>query len=70
MIRSVLDHGRRGVFGARSAAAGEEAADHPLPQSQQPGARPQTAGAAAAAGCTAAQHDRTEQLGESQCPQQ
>lgn len=52
---------------AESGAAGEEAADHPLPQSQEPGVQPQTAGAAAAAGCVAAQQERTEHRGESQC---
>ena len=39
---------------AESGAAAEEAADHPLPQSQEPGAQPQTAEAAAATDCMAA----------------
>lgn len=51
---------------AESGAAGEEAADHPLPQSHEPGGQPQTAGAAAAAGCVATRQDRTEHSGESQ----
>ena len=53
------------MCGSESAAAGEEAADHPLPQSQEPGVQPQTAEAAAAAGRSAAGQTRTEHRGES-----
>lgn len=58
------------MFGAVSGTAGEEAADHPLPQSQEPGVKPQAAAATAAAGCMDAQQQRAEQHGESQCSQQ
>lgn len=61
----VPDKGGSAVCRAKSGAAGEEAPAHPLPQSQKPGVQPETAGAAAAFGCTAAQQERTEQHRES-----
>lgn len=65
----VPDPGSWGVCRAESAAAGEEAADHPLPQPQEPRDQPEAAGAAAAAVCVAAQQEGTRHHGQSLCSQ-
>lgn len=62
----VPEAGSWGEHRAKSEAAAQEAADHPLPQSQEPGVQPQTAAAATAAGCMVAQQERTGHRRESQ----
>lgn len=58
----VPDQGSRDVCRKESGAAGEDAADHPLPQSQGPGVKPETVGAAAAGGRVAAKQERQKHL--------
>ena len=64
MLHRVPEPGSRGVCRAESAAADEEAAARPLPQSQEPGVQPEAAAAADAAGWAAAEQDGREQPGE------
>lgn len=65
----VSDPDNRAKYGADSAAAAEEAADHPPLESKEARERPETTGAGEAVVCVAARQEGTRHPGQSLCSQ-
>lgn len=65
----VSEQDSQGKYAADSAAAAEEAADHPPLESKEPRERPETARAGEAVVCVAARQEGTRHPGQSLCSQ-